>query len=240
MKRVIAILIVTTLALSCAFSYTDSFTTMTRNEKFLSLLDVIKNGKSIEEAEAAYNDYLATEPSDLDRSRCEYHMVRYFKDMGNEAKANEHLEKEKAAYAEIEGENDLRLRTAESDMVAAEYYITGKMNTGMKNSDLTKALYKDYPEEYYIALQEAFRLLYTPPIAGGSTRKALRILNALEPEVANMSTLDQYSFYVAKAMALSKDDEFDESDKYLELATNIYTFDDAIDEIRSDNRRGRR
>ena len=55
-----------------------------------------------------------------------------------------------------------------------------------------------------------------------------------------ISRLDTYSLLMAKAMALSKNKEWEESDEYLDRATSIYTFDTAIDDIRRDNRRGRR
>lgn len=240
MKRILAIIMVSTLLLSAASAYTDSFRSMTADPLFLSLLDVIKNGGSAEDAEAAYEAYAAQDISAVDRSRSEYHMVRYYKDMGNDEKAMEHLEKEKAAYAGIDSSaSDLERRTAEADMVSAEYYITGRMGTGMQSSDLMKQLYKDYPDEFYVAIQEAFRLLYTPPIAGGSYRKALRIVNAIEKDSEGISKLDGYSLLVAKAMALSESDEFDESDEYLDEAVSIYSFDTAIEDIRKDNRRGR-
>ena len=41
-------------------------------------------------------------------------------------------------------------------------------------------------------------------------------------------------------MALSQRDEYDESDRYLDKAEDIYTGDPAIDDIRKDNRRGKR
>ena len=125
-------------------------------------------------------------------------------------------------------------------MVAAEYYITGKMGTGMDSSKLMKELYKDFPDEYYTTIQEAFRLLYTPPIAGGSYRKALRLINDVEKNQEGISKLEYYSMLVAKAMALSESDEFDESDDYLDEAESIYSFDNAIEDVRRDNRRGRR
>ena len=41
-------------------------------------------------------------------------------------------------------------------------------------------------------------------------------------------------------MALSQRDEYDESDRYLDNAEEIYKGDPAIEDIRRDNRRGRR
>ena len=230
------LLITTTLA-----AYTDSFHEMNSNEGYLELLSVIKNGGESADAEKAYDAYISSGIDDISASRAEYHMVRYYVDIGSDEMAKKHLEKEKAYYdsALSSGATELEKRVAEADYVSAEYYLTGKMGTGMESSKLMKNLYKDYPDEFYVAIQEAFRLLYTPPIAGGNTKKALRIINDVEADMEGISKLDYYSLLVAKAMALSKTDEFEESDKYLDKAQSIYTFDRAVDDIRKDNRRGR-
>ncbi len=230
------------LFLACSvFAYTDSFTSMTQDEDFLSLMYVLKNGKSSDEAESAYRMYINKDISTPERSRTEYHMVRYFMDKGDKEKAIEHLERERKAYEEISpGATEIEKRTAEADLVSADYYISGKMGKGMESSKLTKALYKDYPDEFYAALQEAFRLLYTPPIAGGSVKKAASIINDIEKNKDGISLPDYYSLLIAKAMALSKTGEYDESDEYLKKAAELYTFDPAIEEIRRDNERGRR
>ena len=71
-------------------------------------------------------------------------------------------------------------------------------------------------------------------------RKALRLINDVEKNQEGISKLEYYSMLVAKAMALSESDEFDESDDYLDEAESIYSFDNAIEDVRRDNRRGRR
>ena len=241
MKRIFIAAIAFLMLITSVYAYTDSFSTMNSDPLFLSLLDVIKNGGDAEAAEAAYDAYISQDISAVDRSRAEYHMVRYYMDKDNEDAAWEHFGLEKEAFNAIpESEGELQRRTAEADMVAAEYYITGKMGTGMDSSKLMKELYKDFPDEYYTTIQEAFRLLYTPPIAGGSYRKALRLINDVEKNQEGISKLEYYSMLVAKAMALSESDEFDESDDYLDEAESIYSFDNAIEDVRRDNRRGRR
>ena len=241
MKRILLIIALSLLCLAAASAYTDSFSSMNNDPLFLAMLDVVKNGGSQDDAEAAYAAYTAQDISETDRSRAEYHMVRYYMDMGNEDMAWKHLEKEKEAYESIpETADEVQRLTAQADMVSAEYYITGKMGTGMESSNLMKELYNKYPDEFYAAIQEAFRLLYTPPIAGGSSKKALRLINEVEADMDGISKLDNYSMLMAKAMALSKNKEWDESDEYLDRATSIYTFDTAIDDIRRDNKRGRR
>ena len=59
-------------------------------------------------------------------------------------------------------------------------------------------------------------------------------------QIDGLSKLDLFSFYSGKGMALSQRDEYDESDRYLDKAEDIYTGDPAIDDIRKDNRRGKR
>ena len=241
MKRIMLIIPMTLLCLASLCAYTDSFSTMNNDPLFLAMLDVVKNGGSPEDAEEAYAAYMAQDISETERSRAEYHMVRYYKDMGNDDMAWEHLGREQKAYESIdESTSEVERLTAQADMVSAEYYITGKMGTGMESSYLMKDLYNKYPDEFYTSIQEAFRLLYTPPIAGGSHKKALKIINAVEADMDGISRLDTYSLLMAKAMALSKSKEWEESDEYLDRATSIYTFDTAIDDIRRDNRRGRR
>ena len=63
------------------------------------------------------------------------------------------------------------------------------------------------------------------------------ILREMDPQ--SLSKPDLFSYYVAYGMALSDQDEFDESDAYLDMAQDIYTTDSAIDSTRRDNRRGR-
>lgn len=241
MKRFLLSILCLLLLCSTAAAYTDSFSGMNNDEDYQALLDVIKNGGSAEAAENAYMKYISKNIDDISASRTEYQMVRYYVDTGNEEKAEEHLDKERTYYdaALSSDASELEIRTAEADLISAEYYLTGKMGTGMESSKLTKNLYKDYPNEFYIAIQEAFRLLYTPPIAGGNSKKALRIINDVESSSEGISKLDYYSMLVAKAMALSKTDEYDESDEYLDRAQEIYTFDNAVEDIRKDNRRGR-
>ena len=222
-------------------AFTDSFSATSSDPAYMALIDAVKNGEDEDTVEALYGEYMATEPSMVERSRIEYHMARYFKDMGNDGKAESHVEKEKEYFSLIgDDASDLESRVAEADMVSADYYVNGGMGKGMESSDLTKSLYRDYPDEYYVALQEGFRLLYTPPIAGGSAKKALNIFNAVEKEMGGLSKLDLFSFYTGKGMALSERDEYDESDRYLDKAEEIYKSDPAIEDARRENNRGRR
>ena len=241
MRRFMLTLILSLLPLIALCAYTDSFASASSRPEYIALIDAVKNGESEETVDALYKAYTALDISMTERTRIEYHMSRYFKDIGDDEEAKRHVELGKQFLAGIgEDEGELMRRVAEADIVSADYYVNGGISKGMESSDLMKKLYADYPDEYYIALQEAFRLLYTPAIAGGSAKKALSIFNDIEKEIDGLSKLDLFSFYSGKGMALSQRDEYDESDRYLDKAEDIYSGDPAIDDIRKDNRRGKR
>lgn len=241
MRRLAAIILTAAVFAAGIYAYTDSFAATSSNLAYSALIDAVKNGQDEETVTGLYQEYMDESLTMTEMARIEYHLARYFKDMGNEAEAKRHVELGKEFLAGIgEDEGELMRRVAEADIVSADYYVNGGISKGMESSDLMKKLYADYPDEYYIALQEAFRLLYTPAIAGGSAKKALSIFNDIEKEIDGLSKLDLFSFYSGKGMALSQRDEYDESDRYLDKAEDIYTGDPAIDDIRKDNRRGKR
>lgn len=239
-RTLLTILLMTALLMTLA-AFTDSFASTAADPAFMALIDAIKNAEDEAAVTDLYEQYIATDITMTERSRIEYHMARYFKDMGAEEKARHHVDLEKAYLDQIpEEEGELQRRVAEMEAVSADYYVNGGLGKGMESSSLTKELYKDYPDEYYVALQEAFRLVYTPPIAGGSPAKALRIFSAIEEESEGMSKLDRFSLLAGKGIALAERDEYDESEKYLDEAESIYGGDPAIEAARRDNARTRR
>ena len=241
MRRTIVIIAMLSALLLPLAAFTDSFASTAENPAYIALIDAVKNAEDEETVEALYDRYIATDLTMTERSRIEYHMARYFKDMDKEEKARHHVELEKAYLAEIpEEEGELQRRVAEMEAISADYYVNGGLGKGMDSSSLTKQLYKDYPEEYYVALQEAFRLVYTPAIAGGSPSKALRIFNAIEKEIDGMGKLDRFSLLAGKGIALAERDEYDKSEEYLDEAESIYTGDPAIEAARRENARTRR
>ncbi len=241
MRKAITILILIVFSLSGAAAYTDSFAAMQSSPLFLSLLYVVKNGGDEAEAEKAYQDYILSTSDPVALSRVEYHMVRYFMDKGMEENAETHLDRQLTMLEAIPSDTpDVQKLAAEVDATSSEYYVTGKLKVGMENNKLVKEMYKKFPDEFYAAIQEGFRLLYAPPIAGGSAKKALRIFNDVEKNQEGISYLDHYSLTVGKAMALSKTGEHEESGEYLEKAERIYSFDPAFEEIRENNKEGRK
>lgn len=240
-KKILFLAIVLLASFSSVYaSYTDSFISQSRDPLFLSLMDSVKDNKGLDSVEEAYEKYISGEHSNVEKSRAEYHMVRYYVDIGEENMAEIHFQREKDYFNAIENATELEKRTAEADLASSEYYLTGKLSKGMESNKLMKELYKDYPDEYYVAVQEAFRLLYAPSIAGGSVRKARAILEQIADDLNGISTPDYYSFLVASAMAFTKDKEYHASEAYLDAAQAIYSFDVAIPDIREENAKGLR
>ncbi|MBO8436414.1 MAG: hypothetical protein IAA97_05500 [Spirochaetes bacterium] len=239
MKRLIMLLLTSLLLAGAIYAYTDSFSEMQSDPLFLQLLDAVKNGKNAEEADEAYTSYMQSTANPLYLSRAEYHMVRYYMDMGMKEEAEEHLEKQKEFLSLVDDSaSEVERLVAQVDSTSSEYYVTKKLGAGMENNKLVKELYKKYPDEFYAALQEGFRLIYAPPIAGGSDKKALKIFSDIESNQEGISHLDYYSLLVGKAMALSGLKEYEESEAYLDRACEIYSFDVSVPEIRSDNAKG--
>lgn len=239
-RTLLTMMLIATLLMPLS-AFTDSFASTAADPAYMALIDAVKDAEDEETVTALYDQYIASDITMTERSRIEYHMARYFKDMDNEDKARHHVELEQAYLAEIpEEEGELQRRVAEMEAVSADYYVNGGLGKGMESSSLTKELYKDYPDEYYVALQEAFRLVYTPPIAGGSPSKALRLFNAIEKEADGLSKLDRFSLLAGKGIALAERGEYDESEEYLDEAESIYHGDPAIEAARRDNARTRR
>ena len=239
MKKAAVSLLILTLVLASLAAYTDSFSEMQSSPLFLELLEVIKNGGDTADAEKAYDAYIESTNDPVDLSRVEYHMVRYYMDMGMEDEAEEHLLSEKEQLEMIgDDTQEVRRLAAEVDATSSEYYVTGKLKAGMNNNKLVKEMYKKFPDEFYAAIQEGFRRLYAPPIAGGSAKKALRIFNDVEKNMDGISYLDHYSMLVGQAMALSETGSYEESERYLEEAERIFSYDPAFEEIRKNNEEG--
>ena len=241
MKRALLLFSLLALLLFPLTAFTDSFAAAGSDPAFVALIDALKDTEDEATVETLYQEYIASNLTMTERSRIEYHMARYYKDTGNDEEAERHVELEKAYLEEIpEEEGELFRRVAALDAASADYYVNGGIGRGMESSSMTKELYKDYPDEYYVALQEAFRLVYTPPIAGGSPKKALRIFRAIEKEADGLSKLDRFSLLSGIGIALAENDEYHESEEYLDAAEMIYTGDPAIDDARIENARTKR
>ncbi len=219
------------------FAFYDSYADMNSDPLYLEFIADIKNNAAEDELLASYDAFISSDASAEEKSRAEYQMSRYYMDNNMKDKAASHLAKN-GEYFDAITEEGVRKDIAEADRLGAIYYVEGGIPNGMKNSDKTKELYAKYPDEVYIALNEAFRYIFTPPIAGGSSTKALRILRSMDPD--SLSAPDRFSWYAGMGIALSDKEEYDESDSYLEKALSIYSYDPNIERAQKDNRRGRR
>ena len=238
MRKFLAMAMILAAAVLPLAAFTDSYADMVSDPLYLGFYGSIKNGLPEEEIEAAYHLFIDSEASPEEKARVEYQMVRYYMEHGNKEKGQEHLDNVEMQLALIPADVPAARRDiAEADKVAGIYYVHGGISNGLANSNAIKELYSKYPDEISVALSEAFRYLFTPPIAGGSSKKAMRILREINPSI--LSPPDLFSYYVAMAMVLSDQGEFEESDEYVDKALEIYSTDSSLDQVIRDNRRGR-
>ncbi len=231
MKKILMTLMLVFTAASASWAYQDSYSYLWEGDVYPSLIRSIKNNEDEQTVLAAYRRFMDEDFSEADKSRLEYHMVRYYMDNGNKEEAEKHLEREKSFFNAIPGNEDpMKRDIAELDMLSAEYYVDKKLSKGLGSSNLTKQLYKEHPDEYYVALTEAFRLLNTPHIAGGSPKRALELFERIRTEEEGMNDLDRYSLYSGLGMSSYERKKYDDSRRYFDIATGIYGSDTAMDE----------
>lgn len=220
-------------ALCPLFAFTDSFASYAKNPTYNALIKAVKDDEDPSRVTPLYERYLASNPGDAAEVRIEYQMVRYFTDRKDKSSARKHLSIGTQKLASLS--SGFARDYAESEIVSADYYVNKKMKVGMRSSDLTKALYANYPDEVSVALQEANRILYTPPIAGGSPRKALVLFQEVENSDIVLQDLDRFSLLAGIGIAQKERDENAEALIYLRKALSVFKGDkaliEAIDEI---------
>ncbi len=222
MKKILLIFSILIFSTSLLFSYTDSYSEYNQNSEWQALMKAIKDNDGKSEVESLYRKYLTGNLTAEEKARAEYNMVRYLVDNGHKDEAEEHLELDRAAIDEMEGRDDVLALISRADYSSAEYYISKDMFKGMENSSLTKELYSSYPDEIYVVLMNAWRLIYTPQIAGGSNKNAIKELLPLLGEREKMSQSDLFSLYGALATAYYNRKDYSSAKEYLALALDIY------------------
>ncbi len=218
-KLLTLVLLLSTVAVLSA--YTDSYSIYS-NSEWDALLRAIKENKAANEVESIYNKYTSTTLSDVETARAEYNMVRYYMDNDNKDKAKEHFKKQEEAVERLSGDNSVLADISRADLKSSDYYISGDMFTGMENSSLTKKLLENYPDEVCVIITNAWRLIYTPQIAGGSNKNAIKILTPLLSLVNTLSEENRYSLYGALAYASYNRHDYTEAKEFLSEALNIY------------------
>lgn len=204
------------------FAYVDSYAVYDNNLDWGALYKVIKDNKSESEVESFYDKYISEDLSLYEKARAEYNMVRYYMDRENKAKAQEHYKKQEAAVKELDSDNSVLAEISKSELTSSAYYISHDIFTGMSNSSKLKKLYNEYSDEVYLVLNNAWRLIYTPGIAGGSSKKAIKILLPLLDISAELSTENRYSLYGALATAWYNEHDYSQAEEYLREALALY------------------
>ena len=229
MKKNLLLLILMTVILFSAAAYQDSFASMNSNPLFDSLITALKNEESESVVLPLYEEYTSSDISMTERSRIEYHMARYYKDIKDKTKAREHVDLEGYYMDQISPDaTELERLVAEVDYTSARYYVSKEMSIGIENSKLTKTLYEKYPDEFYAALTECWRLIYTPAIAGGSSRKAIRLLQDIEKNKDGISYLEEAGLYTALGYAHAEREEYNDAYTYLIKAKTFYKKDPLV------------
>jgi hypothetical protein len=222
------LLMLTTVA---AFAYTDSFAYLKEDADYNILIDAIKNGDEEAVVEEAYERFLLSNPKEVDTARIQYHLVRYYTDLGSRKKAAEHLAFGYSLIGDLKDKlcHDL----AKAEMVSADYYLNGKTSVGMESSGLTKDLYKDFPDEVAVFLMEANRTLYSPHIAGGSPKRAIEYFHKLENSGLELQNVDLFSLFAGLGVGYEKRGKDKEAKDYLIKAVTLYKGDQSLWKILS-------
>lgn len=227
MKKLLLSLLIALLVLSPLAAWTDSFNDNRAKQDYKLLIKAVKDADAEGVVMPLYESYLEGEEDPVDVAIMEYHMVRYWKDRGNDEQAKVHLEKAQDAYNEIT-EEGVRKAIAHVDVVSADYYITGSLSAGLESSNLTKQLYKDYPEEIGAVLLEANRLTYAPHIGGGSPKRGLALFETLLPVKDQLQDINRFDLLAGLGIASQKRGQDENAIRYLEEAISIYSGDESL------------
>lgn len=228
-KTITLMLLLLAVFLSTAAAYTDSFAATNNNPLFNELITALKNEEKESVVLPLYNKYISSSITNVERSRIEYHMARYYKDIKQKDKAKSHVELEADYMNKIEDSaTELEKLVAEVDYTSARYYVSKELSIGMENSNLSKKLYSEYPNEFYAALTECWRLIYTPAIAGGSYRKAIKLLLDIEKNKEGISYLEEAGLYSALGYASYMREEYNDAERYLNKAKTFYKKDPLV------------
>lgn len=227
MKKTLITLLLLTSCIFGAFAYTDNFYSTSTDPLYLEIIASVKNNESESKVMDGYNRYISSDQyTDVEKTRIEYHISRYFKDNKKKDEAREHvaLMREKIDALDKSTITDFESQVLEVEYMSSKYYVDKKMSDGMTNSDLTKKLAESYPDDVFSILTNAWRLIYTPAIAGGSPKKAMKSIETLLKEYGDkLSPVDEYSSYAAIAVAANMRDDYQKADKYFEKAFKFYT-----------------
>lgn len=209
------------LLLNNLYSYTDSFSPLFLNDNnFDDLFSSIKNNDEYSITKSAYDKYISSEVGNSEKCRAEYLFSRYLTDSDRDDESKEHVDKAKFYYKSIE--NGFFKDVAKMEYTSCSFYLSKNLSTGLDNSDIISKLYKTYPDEIYIVINNAWRIIETPAIAGGSNKKGIEMLLPLLEEKEKILPSDLYSLYTALSTAYYNLKKYKEAKIYLDEALSLY------------------
>ena len=234
MRKKVLFLLILVLALTPLFSITDSLKVFDTKE-WLELEEVIKCNKERSIVDPVYSSFVQSDVTDFEKARAEYLYSRYLADNDYKDEAKEHLVYNKNYVDSMDKSNEILNLIAQIDYSSAKTYISKDyLGAGLENSNLTKEAIKKYPDEAYFIVTNGWRLIYTPQIAGGSNKNAIKGLEPILKEIDNISISNKYSAYGALATAHFNRKDYKESKEYLDLAFDIYYGEPPLLELERD------
>ena len=234
MRKKALFLLLFILALTPLFSINDSLKAFDTKE-WLELEEVIKCNKERNIVDPFYYSFIESNVTDFEKARAEYLYGRYLADNDYEDEAKKHLEYNKKYLDAMDKSNEILNLIARIDYSSAKTYISKDyLGSGLENSNLTKEAIKKYPDEAYFIITNGWRLIYSPQIAGGSNKNAIKGLEPLLKEIDGLSISNRYSLYGALATAHFNRKNYNESREYLSLAFDIYYGEPPLLELERD------
>ena len=234
MRKKVLFLLILVLALTPLFSITDSLKVFDTKE-WLELEEVIKCNKERSIVDPVYSSFIQSDVTDFEKARAEYLYSRYLADNDYKDEAKEHLVYNKNYVDSMDKSNEILNLIAQLDYSSAKTYISKDyLGAGLENSNLTKEAIKKYPEEAYFIITNGWRLIFTPQIAGGSNKNAIKEMEPLLGNIDTLSLSNVYSLYGALATAHFNRKNYEESSTYLSLALDIYNGEPALMELKKD------
>ena len=79
-RTLLTMMLIATLLMPLS-AFTDSFASTAADPAYMALIDAVKDAEDEETVTALYDQYIASDITMTERSRIEYHMARYFKDI---------------------------------------------------------------------------------------------------------------------------------------------------------------
>lgn len=222
MKKILLFCITLFWVSTSLFAYQNSLKEYSENPYYQQI--VKDYSENVEEAvfKEHYDAFCANVTEPYTVTKTEYFAVRYYADHNQKDLAKEHVAIYKKFLDQIPEDAGLMRDAADCDYANTRYYVHKDLSIAMDNQDLTKKLLKHYPEEAYAIKANAWRLIFTPQIAGGSNKNAINMLLPLLEEKDILALDDIYSCYTALVTAYCNKSQWKEAKEYIDKATAIY------------------